>query len=119
VNALSSCAVSTRNANKRDPAPPDILNHMLRVFVVGVVLVLLAAGLCVSRVFFPPLPVRPDLLRNLPVGASKQEVSTLLGSPTQIMTDNRIWSYYRPDGRKTVYIFFDTNMLYSRYQVDD
>ena len=93
---------------------------MSKILAACVSVILFAAlGVWVSHVFSPPLPVGVRLLQKLRVGASQNDVSALLGSPTQVMSDERTWSYYRKDGRKTVYIFFDTNMLYSRYEIDD
>lgn len=92
---------------------------MQKLLLSCILLALLVVGFWQSRAFLSPLPVRPSLLQKLRVGASQNAVSTLLGNPAQVWSDGRTWSYYRPDGRKTVYIFFDTNMLYSGYEVDD
>jgi len=60
-----------------------------------------------------------DVLRVLPYGASTQSVTRVLGPPTQVLSDGRTWSYYSSNVTHTVYVKFDTNMLYYGYEIRD
>lgn len=59
-----------------------------------------------------------EVLRAIPVGASTQSVTKLLGPPTQVWPDGRTWSYYSSNVSHKVYVKFDTNLLYKGYQFD-
>jgi hypothetical protein len=65
------------------------------------------------------LPVNRGGLKRLRPGNSQSEVRRVLGAPTQIWTDNMTWSYSAQKSRYIVYVIFDTNLLFKRYELDD
>ncbi|MCX8091125.1 MAG: hypothetical protein N3I86_09385 [Verrucomicrobiae bacterium] len=60
-------------------------------------------------------------LERIRVGTSADEVKKMIGEPTQIYDfgDGNIWwAYYRQNSWGVVYVIFDTNKMFIRYEID-
>jgi outer membrane protein assembly factor BamE (lipoprotein component of BamABCDE complex) len=92
----------------------------LRVLVTVCLLTALALA-CISIALWNDarLPVRTAALKSLRPGASQDEVLRILGAPYQVWSDNRTWSYSKESRARIVYVVFDANLRYERYDVDD
>jgi outer membrane protein assembly factor BamE (lipoprotein component of BamABCDE complex) len=71
------------------------------------------------RVFSPPAPVPMRSLKMLEPGATQRTVLETLGQPTEIWTNQQTWAYYLEGRAVTVFLYFDTNGLFSGYEFDD
>jgi len=69
--------------------------------------------------WFSRLPVREGKLQSIPIGAPQAEVLKLVGKPTQVWSDNRTWAYWKTNGSITVYLKFDSNMLFMGFELDN
>jgi hypothetical protein len=66
------------------------------------------------------LPVDINALRRLRSGTKQDEIKRRFGPPQEMyeLYGEYRWFYYGTNSTKIVYVIFDTNMLYKRYEVD-
>jgi hypothetical protein len=66
-------------------------------------------------------PVDLSTLRQLTLGATRDDVKRLFGAPQDVhdLYGDHRWCYYRTNSTRIVYVIFDTNMLYKGFELDD
>jgi hypothetical protein len=64
-------------------------------------------------------PFDKGLLRQIPKGATQEEIKKVLGEPQEIYNNNHSWSYYRNAGSYVVHVDFDDNFLFDGYCLND
>ena len=91
-----------------------------RRFTLGLTaLVLVSASLIVWRFTKPRPPFDMDLVCRMPIRASQAYVEKILGRPQYIHDANRGWDYYRDVKSPVVHVWFDANMLFESFALDD
>lgn len=81
------------------------------------VFIVACAAFTLNWVFNRP-PVPMSKLKAIRQGAVREEVQAALGKPTNIYEANRKWAYSRPFGWSIVYIFFDDQGRFEKYEYD-
>jgi hypothetical protein len=82
------------------------------------VLVLLGGGAVLLSWTFNRSPVPMAQLRAIKQGTPRDAVQATLGKPTNVYESNRKWAYSRPLGWSIVYIYFDENGRFEKYEYD-
>ena len=63
-------------------------------------------------------PVNLRRLEKIAIGTSREEVLRILGHPKASMEDNRIWAYGKPSGWSIVYVYFDKDGRFLKFEYD-
>lgn len=92
---------------------------LLRVIfgIVAAVLLLAGAAVLLNWTFNRP-PVHMTKLTAIKQGTSREEVQASLGKPTTTYEANRKWAYSRPFGWSIVYVYFDEQGRFEKYEYD-
>lgn len=92
---------------------------VLRIIFVILTAVLLFAGAAAALNWtFNRPPIRMAKLSAIKQGTSRDEVQAALGKPTSTYEANRKWAYSRPFGWSIVYIYFDAQGRFEKYEYD-
>ncbi len=63
-------------------------------------------------------PVRMKKLEAIKRGATREEVQSAIGKPTNVYEENRKWAYSKPTGWSIVYVYFDEQGRFEKYDYD-
>lgn len=88
------------------------------IFGILAALVLLAGAAFMLNWTFNRPPVRMDKLTAIKQGTMREQVQTALGKPRNIYEANRKWAYSKPFGWSIVYIYFDEQGRFEKYEYD-
>lgn len=83
-----------------------------------IAIILLGAAMLILNWAFERAPVDMAKLQSIKPGARQEEVRAALGKPTDVYDSNRKWAYSRPLGWSIVYIYFDEQGRFSKYEYD-
>ena len=76
------------------------------------------AALCVvSQIIFESAPVRSDRLQKVQVGLKREQVKEILGQPSNVYNEDKMWSY-TGWGWAIVYVDFDEQGRVKRIRYD-
>lgn len=85
--------------------------------IVSAVLLLAGAAVALNWALNRP-PVQVEKLNAIKQGATREEVQSALGKPTNTYEANRKWAYSRPFGWSIVYVYFDEQGRFEKYEYD-
>jgi outer membrane protein assembly factor BamE (lipoprotein component of BamABCDE complex) len=85
--------------------------------IVAAVFLLAGAAVALNWTFNRP-PVQVAKLNSIKQGTTREEVQSALGKPTNTYEANRKWAYSRPFGWSIVYIYFDEQGRFEKYEYD-
>jgi hypothetical protein len=85
--------------------------------ILTIVLILIGGALVLNWEFNRP-PVHMNKLKAIRQGSSREEVRAALGSPTSSYEADRKWAYSRSIGWSIVYVYFDEQGRFEKYEYD-
>lgn len=85
--------------------------------ILAAVLLLAGAAVMLNWTFNRP-PVRMAKLTAIKQGTTREDVQAALGKPTSTYEANRKWAYSRPLGWSIVYVYFDEQGQFEKYEYD-
>lgn len=89
---------------------------MKKIIAGGFTVILLLIGAAILSFNRPPVDL--EQLNSISVGSSKAEVKTVLGEPANAYDNDRKWAYSRLFCWPIVYLYFDDNDRFSRFEYD-
>lgn len=94
-----------------------VILQILLGIVAAVLLLAGAAFVALCWAFNWP-PVQVEKLNAIKQGTTREEVQSALGKPTHTYEANRTWVYSRPFGWSIVYVYFDEQGGFEKYEYD-
>lgn len=85
--------------------------------ILAAILLLASAAVALDWMVNRP-PVRMTTLNAIKQGATREEVQAALGKPTKSYDTNRKWAYSKPFGWSIVYVYFDEQGRFEKYEYD-